>query len=64
MLGVLLMYPHSPLGAVRPWGHAYISVKPLADVLQPINIYAYMTKLYLAICYIYNITYCLNHNLA
>ena len=38
VLGVLLIYPHSPLGAARPWDHAYISVKPLAAMLQPINV--------------------------
>ena len=38
MLGVLLIYPHSPLGAARPRDHAYISVKPLAAVLLPINV--------------------------
>ena len=38
MLGVLLIYPHSPSGAAYPQDHAYISVKPLATVLQPINI--------------------------
>ena len=38
MLGVLLIYPHSPLGAVRPRDRAYISVKPLAAVLQPISV--------------------------
>ena len=37
MLRVLLIYPHSPSGAARPWDHAYISVKPLSAVLQPIN---------------------------
>ena len=38
MLRVLLIYPHSPLGTARPWDRAYISVKPLAAVLQPINV--------------------------
>ena len=48
MLGVLLIYPHSLSGAVRPRDRAYISVKPLAAVLQPINVcmnrcmYAYL----------------------
>ena len=37
MLGVLLIYPHSPSGTARTWDRAYISVKPLAAVLQPIN---------------------------
>ena len=32
---VLLIYPHSPSGAARPRDRAYISVKPLAAVLQP-----------------------------
>ena len=36
MLGVLLIYPHSPSGAACPRDHAYISVKPLTAVLQPI----------------------------
>ena len=35
MLGI---YPHSPLGAARPRDRAYISVKPLAAVLQPTNV--------------------------
>ena len=39
VLGVLLIYPHSPSGAVHPRDRAYISVKPLAVVLQPINVY-------------------------
>ena len=38
MLGVLLIYPHSPSGAVHPRDHAYISVKTPAAVLQPINV--------------------------
>ena len=33
---VLLIYPHSPLGAVCPWNQAYILVKSLTAVLQPI----------------------------
>ena len=37
MLRVLLIYPHSPSGAVCPRDCAYISVKPLTAVLQPIN---------------------------
>ena len=37
MLGVLLIYLHSPSGAACPWDCVYISVKPLAAVLQPIN---------------------------
>ena len=32
VLGVLLIYPHSPSGAVHPWDHVYISVKPLSAV--------------------------------
>ena len=39
MLGVLLIYLHSPSGAVRPRDRAYISVKPLAAVLQSINVH-------------------------
>ena len=38
MLGVLLIYPHSPSGAARPRDRAYISVKPLTAVLQPIDV--------------------------
>ena len=38
MLGVLLIYLHSPSGAAHPRDHAYISVKPLPAVLQPINV--------------------------
>ena len=45
MLGVLLIYPHSPLGTARPWDRAYISVKPLAAVLQPI--YVALSKVFL-----------------
>ena len=37
MLSVLLIYPYSPSGAARPRDRAYISVKPLAAMLQPIN---------------------------
>ena len=33
-LGILQIYLHSPSGAVRPRDRAYISVKPLAAVLQ------------------------------
>ena len=35
VLGVLLIYPHSPLCV----HHVFTSVKPLAAVLQPINAY-------------------------
>ena len=42
ILGVLLIYPHSPSGAARPWDRVYISVKPLAAVLQPINVLVYL----------------------
>ena len=38
VLGVLLIYPHSPPGAARPQDCAYVSVKPLAAVLQPISV--------------------------
>ena len=38
VLGVLLIYLHSPLGTVRFRDCVYISVKPLATVLQPINV--------------------------
>ena len=40
MLGVLLIYLHSPSGAACPRDCAYISVKPLAAVLQPSNVAA------------------------
>ena len=39
MLRVLLIYLHSPSGTVRPRDCAYMSVKPLAAMLQPINMY-------------------------
>ena len=46
MLGVLLIYLHSPSGAAHPQGHAYISVKPLAAVLQPINVdFSYQSRI-------------------
>ena len=35
---VLLLYPHSPSGAVCPRDHVYVSVKPFAAMLQPINV--------------------------
>ena len=38
LLGVLLIYLHSPLGAVHTQDRAYISVKPLTAMLQPINV--------------------------
>ena len=38
ILGVLLIYLHSPSGTARPRDRAFISVKPLAAVLQPINV--------------------------
>ena len=38
MLGVLLIYLHSPSGAAQPQDRVYTSVKPLAAVLQPINV--------------------------
>ena len=50
MLGVLLIYPHSPLGAACPRNRAYISVKPLAAVLQPINVSVYVFVCILRIC--------------
>ena len=43
MLGVLLIYPYFPSGAVRPWDHVYILVKPLAAMLQYI-VYTSYTK--------------------
>ena len=51
MLGVLLIYPHSPSGVVRPRDHAYVSVKPLAAVLQPINVRVYVCMyVYMYVC--------------
>ena len=41
VLRVLLIYPHSPSGAARHQDRACISVKPLAAVLQPINVCMY-----------------------
>ena len=42
VLGVLLIYLYSPSGAACPRDHAYISVKPLAAMLQPINVCVYV----------------------
>ena len=42
MVGVLLIYPHSLLGAACPRDCTYISVKPLTAVLQPINACMYI----------------------
>ena len=47
VLRVLLICPHSSLGAAMPWDHAHRSVKPLAAMLQPIN------KYYIIICRIH-----------
>ena len=44
MLRVLLIYPHPPLGAVCLRDRVYISVKLLAAVLQPINVYSMDTQ--------------------
>ena len=44
VLGVLLIYPHSLSGTARPRDHAYISVKPLPAVLQPINVCMYISR--------------------
>ena len=49
MPAVLLIYPYSPLGAVRPRDYAYIPVKPLAALLQPINVQC-MLYTYTYIC--------------
>ena len=38
VLGVLLIYLHSPLGAAYPQDCVYVSVKPLAAVVQSINV--------------------------
>ena len=38
VIGVLLIYPHSPSVAVHSQDHAYISVKPLTAILQHINV--------------------------
>ena len=42
IFGVLLIYLHSPSGAARRRDCAYISVKPLAAMLQCINVYTGM----------------------
>ena len=42
MVGILLIYPHYPLGAACPRDCTHISVKPLAAVLQPINACMYI----------------------
>ena len=47
ILRILLIYLHSPLGTVCPRDHVYISVKPLAAVLQPINTY---TRVCVCVC--------------
>ena len=57
MLGVLLIYQHSPSGAVRPRDCAYISVKPLTAVLQPINVHMYILCTFI---HIYVYTHILN----
>ena len=45
MLGVLLIYNIRTLPwALRPRDRAYISVKPLTAMLQPINIYILYTS--------------------
>ena len=49
MLGVFLIYPHSPSGTAHPRDRAYISVKPLAAVLQPINVCMYVC-MYVYVC--------------
>ena len=45
VLGVLLLYPHSPLSTARPWDRVYISVKPLTAMLQSIIVYVAMWPL-------------------
>ena len=61
MLGVLLIYPHSPSGVARPRNRAYISVKPLAAVLKPINVatlyhvYAVNSVHEVCVCYLANV---------
>ena len=53
MLGVLLIYPHSPSGAACPQDRAYISVKPLTAVLQPIMyvcMYVCILCMYVCMC--------------
>ena len=42
IFGVLLIYQHSPSGAARPRDCVYISVKPLAAMLEPINVHMYV----------------------
>ena len=44
MLEDLLIYSHSPSGAVHLRNHAYISVTPLAAMLQYINVAMYVTS--------------------
>ena len=51
MLEVLLIYPHSSSGAACPRHRKYISVKPLAAVLQPINVCSYAC-MYVCIVYV------------
>ena len=41
MLGIILIYQHSLLGGACPRDRAYILVKPLAAVLEPINVHMY-----------------------
>ena len=52
MLRVLLIYPHSPLGAAHPRDCVYISVKPLSAVLQPINVRMYIPTAYVCTYYV------------
>ena len=44
----LLIYPHSPSGTACPRDHAYISVKPLTAMLQPIN--EHVSSSYVVMC--------------
>ena len=46
VLRVLLIYPHSPLGTAGPRDHVYISVEPLAAVLQYNNVYGMYVCMY------------------
>ena len=49
VLRVLLIYLHSPSGAMCPRDRAYLLAKPLATVLQPINA-ATITTVHITLC--------------
>ena len=52
VLGIFLIYLHSPSDVVRPRDCAYIiiSVNPLAAMLQPINMIHVYTYTYMYVC--------------